>query len=124
MTSSTITGETGSQTVEDLARRHPGLVMLGRLGWVAKGLVYGVVGLLAVQIALDALFCGHLGAPPAAQERGLTILPRRLREPRTTSQPTPTGRLVPWGCVELAGFVRRERRPARRASKERRETSG
>jgi len=54
MTSSTFTGETGSQTVEDLARRHPGLVMLGRLGWVAKGLVYGVVGLLAVQIALDA----------------------------------------------------------------------
>ena len=32
MTSSTITGEPGSQTVEDLARRHPGLVMLGRLG--------------------------------------------------------------------------------------------
>jgi hypothetical protein len=54
MTSYTFTGETGSEKVEHVARRHPGLVMLGRLGWVAKGLVYGVFGVLAVQIALDA----------------------------------------------------------------------
>jgi Domain of Unknown Function (DUF1206) len=51
---STYTGETGSQAVENVARRHPGVVTLGRLGWVAKGLVYGVFGALAVKIAIDA----------------------------------------------------------------------
>lgn len=56
MTSSTYSSGsgTGSKSVEDLARRHPELVMFARAGWVAKGLVYGVVGLLAVQIALEA----------------------------------------------------------------------
>ena len=70
MTSSTFTGETGSQAVEELARRHPELVTLGRLGWVAKGLVYGVVGLLAVQIALDA--SGRDSGGAAEQEASQT----------------------------------------------------
>jgi hypothetical protein len=55
MTSSTFTGETGSRKVEALARRHPWLVTVGRLGWVAKGVVYLVIGVLAVPIAIDGL---------------------------------------------------------------------
>jgi hypothetical protein len=55
MTSSTFTGETGSHKVEALAHRHRWLVTVARLGWVAKGVVYLVVGLLAVPIAVDGL---------------------------------------------------------------------
>ena len=50
MTSSTFTTETGSRKVEEIAHRHPSLVTLCRLGWVAKGVVYLVVGVLAVPI--------------------------------------------------------------------------
>lgn len=55
MTSSTFTGETGSHKVEDLAHRHPWLVTVARLGWVAKGIVYLVLGVLAVPIAVEGL---------------------------------------------------------------------
>ena len=55
MTSSTLAGETGSRKVEAIAQRHPWLVAVCRLGWVAKGVVYLVVGLLAVPIAVDGL---------------------------------------------------------------------
>ncbi len=55
MTSSTFTTETGSRKVEEIAHRHPSLVTLCRLGWVAKGVVYLVVGVLAVPIAIDGL---------------------------------------------------------------------
>ena len=55
MTSSTFTTETGSRKVEEIARRHPSLVTLCRLGWVAKGVVYLVVGILAIPIAIDGL---------------------------------------------------------------------
>jgi hypothetical protein len=51
--SHTFAGETGSRTVEQVAVRHPGLVTAGRLGWVAKGIVYALVGALAVPIALQ-----------------------------------------------------------------------
>ena len=53
MSSRTFTGETGSQTVQQVAQRHPGIVTVGRLGWVAKGVVYTVVGVLAIPIALQ-----------------------------------------------------------------------
>jgi hypothetical protein len=53
MTSPTLTDETGSQKVEELARRRPELVTFGRLGWVSKGVVYAVLGVLAMQIALQ-----------------------------------------------------------------------
>ena len=33
-------GQHGVQAAQDFARAHPGLVKLGRLGWVAKGVVY------------------------------------------------------------------------------------
>jgi hypothetical protein len=46
-------GSQGSDTVESLARRHPEVVLLARAGWLAKGLVYGLVGVLTFKIALD-----------------------------------------------------------------------
>jgi hypothetical protein len=53
MSSQTFAGGTGSRTVEEVAERHPRLVTAGRLGWVAKGVVYALVGVLAVPIALQ-----------------------------------------------------------------------
>ncbi len=47
---------TSVSSPSDAARnvaQHPTLVALGRAGWVAKGIVYGLVGVLAVPIALD-----------------------------------------------------------------------
>ncbi len=55
MTSSTYQAEQVSQRLEETADRHPGLVATARLGWVAKGIVYGLVGVLAVRIALLGL---------------------------------------------------------------------
>ena len=55
MTSSTLTRESGSRKVEAIAQRHPWLVTVARLGWVAKGVVYMLVGVLAVPIAIDGL---------------------------------------------------------------------
>ncbi|MCB0993707.1 MAG: DUF1206 domain-containing protein, partial [Acidimicrobiales bacterium] len=34
----------------EFAQRHPEVVAIGRIGWVAKGVVYGLVGLLALLI--------------------------------------------------------------------------
>lgn len=54
MTSSVVhQGSTGSDRVAEVAREHPSLVALARTGWVAKGVVYGLVGVLAVPIALS-----------------------------------------------------------------------
>ena len=46
--------ETGSETIERYAREHPGIVSLARLGWVAKGAVYLLLGVLAIPIAREA----------------------------------------------------------------------
>lgn len=67
MTSETVPNETGSRTVEQLANRHPGVVTVARLGWVAKGVVYGVLGLLAVSIALDRSSSERAGSGEASQ---------------------------------------------------------
>lgn len=42
----------GSDTVDELARRHPSLVHLARAGWVAKGVVYALLGLLAASLVV------------------------------------------------------------------------
>jgi hypothetical protein len=57
-------GRKGSESVQGLARRHPELVVLARAGWLAKGLVYGLVGVLAFKIALDT------SSPPAGDAAG------------------------------------------------------
>jgi hypothetical protein len=38
-----------------LGAEHPGLVRIGRLGWLAKGVVYGVAGVLALYLAAASL---------------------------------------------------------------------
>jgi Domain of Unknown Function (DUF1206) len=63
MTNMTLTSETGSRKVEHLTHRHRSLVTVARLGWLAKGVVYGVLGLLAVSVALH-------GSDTAASETG------------------------------------------------------
>jgi Domain of Unknown Function (DUF1206) len=55
MTSSVVHGRSGSDRVAELAREHPSLVMLARVGWIAKGIVYGLVGVLAVPIAMSGI---------------------------------------------------------------------
>ena len=55
MTSSTLTNEDISRRVQRLACRHPAVLALARLGWVAKGIVYELVGVLAVPIAFEGL---------------------------------------------------------------------
>ena len=55
MTSPALSGESVSREVAQLACRHPAVVSMARLGWVAKGLVYALVGVLAVPIAIRGL---------------------------------------------------------------------
>lgn len=43
----------GSETAEAFVRRHPELVTFGRVGWVAKGVVYALMGLLALTLATN-----------------------------------------------------------------------
>lgn len=49
-----LAGTTGSDTIERYARDHPGMVKLARAGWVAKGAVYLLLGVLAIPIARAA----------------------------------------------------------------------
>ncbi len=49
----------GSDTVAQFARDHPALVALARTGWAAKGLVYLIVGILAIPIAANGLDRGR-----------------------------------------------------------------
>jgi hypothetical protein len=51
-TPSSDAGSHGSDAVADIARRHPSLVHLARAGWVAKGVVYLVLGLLAASLVV------------------------------------------------------------------------
>src|SRR5690349_10614398 len=41
-----------AERAAERAATHPGVVTLGRFGYAAKGVVYAVVGILAVQAAL------------------------------------------------------------------------
>ena len=76
-----------SRKVDEVAHRHPGLVTVARLGWVAKGVVYGVVGVLAVPIAIEGL---QRRIEPGAAGRGQ---PDSARSPRS-----PTRRSARWRC--------------------------
>jgi hypothetical protein len=55
-TTSSSTGDDhiGAERAEEFAREHPAIVKLGRVGWVAKGIVYALVGVLSLVVALDA----------------------------------------------------------------------
>jgi hypothetical protein len=43
----------GSDTAEAFVRRHPWVVALGRAGWLAKGVVYTLTGVLALTVVAD-----------------------------------------------------------------------
>ena len=47
-------GDVGIERAEEFARVHPGLVRFGRVGFLAKGLVYGLTGVLALAIGVEA----------------------------------------------------------------------
>ncbi|MEO5841727.1 MAG: DUF1206 domain-containing protein [Acidimicrobiales bacterium] len=49
-----VSGQSGVDAIEDLARDHPALVVVARAGWLAKGLVYGLVGVLTIPIARES----------------------------------------------------------------------
>lgn len=40
---------------QEVIREHPGITLVGRIGWFAKGLVYLVAGILALMVALRSL---------------------------------------------------------------------
>jgi hypothetical protein len=46
--------DVGLQEAEEFAREHPALVKFARVGWVAKGVVYALVGVLSLTIAVSA----------------------------------------------------------------------
>lgn len=63
-------GAVGSDRAERFAREHPALVKFGRVGWVAKGFVYALTGLLALAIAwpsADASGNGDASSAEASQ---------------------------------------------------------
>ncbi len=43
--------EVGSEEVEEFVQEHPRLVRFARIGWVSKGIVYALVGVLALTVA-------------------------------------------------------------------------
>lgn len=45
----------GSDTAAAFVRRHHWVVTFGRIGWVAKGVVYALTGLIALQLGTDRL---------------------------------------------------------------------
>jgi hypothetical protein len=55
MSTSTIATGGVSERAEQVAHRHPAFVTAARFGWVAKGVVYALVGVLAVPIAIQGL---------------------------------------------------------------------
>ena len=59
----------GSEAIEEATRDHPALVVVARAGWLAKGLVYGLVGVLALPIAMDSRR-GSGGASQEASQSG------------------------------------------------------
>jgi hypothetical protein len=71
-------GETGSRAVETLARRHSSLVSVARVGWVAKGVVYILLGVLALPIAFQGP--GHDDGGSGGDQASQTGAVARLAE--------------------------------------------
>ena len=55
-----------------LTAEHPGIVKLGRAGWLAKGIVYIMAGVLAIIVALKASGWSTKSTPTANQEASPT----------------------------------------------------
>lgn len=46
--------DVGVERAEEFAREHPAVVKFGRVGWLAKGIVYSLTGVLALLIGIRA----------------------------------------------------------------------
>jgi len=65
--------DVGVERAEEFAREHPGLVKFARIGWVAKGVVYGLTGVLGLLIGLhktDSTPAASTGAEGEASQTG------------------------------------------------------
>ena len=62
--------DVGVEKAEEFAREHPGLVTFGRVGWIAKGIVYGLTGVLALLIGIRARNGSTSGAEGEASQIG------------------------------------------------------
>ena len=69
-TMSTDDSDVGVERAEEFAREHPGLVKFARIGWVAKGIVYGLTGVLALLIGLRHDSASSTGAEGEASQTG------------------------------------------------------
>lgn len=65
--------QVGSDQAKAFARDHPGLVRLGRAGWVAKGVVYTLTGVLALAVALQSTGSGS-GGEEASQSGAIATI--------------------------------------------------
>lgn len=66
---SSATTHAGAHPVEAIARRHPGLVTLARAGWLAKGVVYLLLGVIAIPIGWRGL-SGDASSDQEASQSG------------------------------------------------------
>lgn len=57
----------GSDTAEAFLHRHPWVVTVGRVGWIAKGAVYVLTGVLALKVGVD-----RFGGPGDGEEANQT----------------------------------------------------
>ena len=64
------TGDVGVEQAEKFARRHPRVVEFSRVGWVAKGLVYGLTGVLALLIGIHAARTSSTSGDDEASQTG------------------------------------------------------
>jgi hypothetical protein len=71
----------GVETAEEFAREHPAIVKFGRVGWVAKGVVYALVGVLSLVVGLNASGSDSAGdAASGGQEASQTGAITRIAE--------------------------------------------
>ncbi|MGA9277003.1 DUF1206 domain-containing protein [Ilumatobacter sp.] len=87
--------DVGVERAEQFAREHPVVVKFGRIGWIAKGIVYALTGVLAVLIGIDASD-GSTSNGDGGQEASQTGAIARIAE-------NPAGVIVLW--VMAIGLV-------------------
>jgi hypothetical protein len=73
-------GDVGAHRAEEFAREHPAIVKLGRVGWVAKGIVYALVGVLSLAVGVGASGFDSVDAAAGGQEASQTGAITRIAE--------------------------------------------
>ena len=72
--------DVGVERAEEFAREHPAIVKFGRVGWVAKGVVYSIVGVLSLLVGVNARDAGGGDAASGGQEASQTGAITRIAE--------------------------------------------